>query len=67
MNELLTDTGAMAWPYLIVLLLCIFWLLASGLQSRAPSDGKKGGPHSAWRVSEGPSAIRRLWRTRRRR
>jgi hypothetical protein len=66
MNELVMNTGATAWPYLIVLLLCIFWLLASGLQSRAPSDGKKGGPHATWRVSEAPSALRRLWRPRKR-
>ncbi|MDZ4869097.1 MAG: hypothetical protein SGI91_17380 [Alphaproteobacteria bacterium] len=66
MNELLTNTGANAWPYLIVLVLCIFWLLGSGLQSRSPSDGKKGGPHAAWRVSEGPS-LRRLWKARKRR
>jgi len=66
MNELLTNTGAMAWPYLIVLLLCIFWLLGSGLQSRAPTEGKKG-PHASWRVSEGPGALRRLWQTRKRR
>jgi hypothetical protein len=63
MNELLTNTGANAWPYLIVLVLCIFWLLGSGLQSRAPSVGTTG-PHAAWRVSEGPSSLRRLWRAR---
>jgi hypothetical protein len=64
MNELVTNTGAAAWPYLVVLLLCIFWLLASGLQSRAPGEGKKGGPHAAWRIGESPSSFRRRHKQR---
>jgi hypothetical protein len=55
-----------AWPYLIVVVLCVFWLLGSGLQGRA-SDGKKGGPHAAWRVSEDASPLRRFWQVTRKR
>ncbi|MBL8782166.1 MAG: hypothetical protein JNL06_14615 [Alphaproteobacteria bacterium] len=67
MSELLTNTGATAWPYLVVVLLCVFWLLGSGLQSRASNDGKKAGPHAAWRVSEGPASVRRFWQRKKRR
>ena len=68
MNELLTDNGASAWPYLIVVVLCVFWLLGSGMQRRAPGDGKKGdGPHAAWRVSEVASPLRRFWQVTRKR
>jgi hypothetical protein len=56
----------LAWPYLIVVVLCAFWLLGGGLQRRA-SDGKKGGPHAAWRVSEDASPLRRFWQAPRRR
>lgn len=67
MNELLTNNGSSAWPYLIVVVLCVFWLLGSGLQNRTPSDGKKSGPHAAWRVSEVAAPLRRFWQVTRKR
>jgi hypothetical protein len=57
----------LAWPYLIVVVLCVFWLLGGGLQRRASSDGKKGRPHAAWRISEDGSPLRRFWQAPRRR
>lgn len=68
MSELLTNDGAGAWPYLIVLVLCVFWLLASGLQRRTPGVGKKAdGPHAAWRVSEIDAPARPFWHVKRKR
>jgi hypothetical protein len=65
--ELLTNNGAGALPYLIVVVLCLFWLLGSGMQRREPGDGKKSDGHASWRVSEVASPLRRIWHVTRKR
>jgi hypothetical protein len=62
MSSFLANISTNAWPYLIVLILCVFWLLAGGMQSRVPGDGKKGdGARPAWRGGDVASPLRRIW------
>lgn len=48
-------------PFLFVLVLCVFWLVSSGLQRRRRIDKRLGGPHASWRVSEVAAPLRRFW------
>jgi hypothetical protein len=49
-------------PFVIVLVLCLFWLVSSMLHKRAPARDKRlGGPHASWRVSEVAAPLRRFW------
>jgi hypothetical protein len=67
MTEISPNDTATVWPFLLVVVLCVFWLLASSLQGRMSGDGKKsGGPHASWRASEVAAPLRRFWQSRRR-
>jgi hypothetical protein len=50
-------------PFLLVLVLCLFWLASSAWQRRVTiiRDKRPGGPHASWRVSEVSAPLRRFW------
>ncbi|MBL9097755.1 MAG: hypothetical protein JNK07_12570 [Alphaproteobacteria bacterium] len=47
-----------ALPYLLIVVVCLFWLLIrTSSQREAPTTHKQ----HAWRVGEVPGSLRRIW------